>query len=417
MIDNKRRTMIFINIVIFLCLASFASANLLAELLAPFETTNFSNIYDSYSSIIDFIIYTVLFVGLSQVTIGKHFDTRGGKGVVVAIGLVLAIGLTISESYMGFNLRSFGPLAATIFIFLVGFVIFLGIKSAGMEAIGAASITLVLTYFSIRSVSPSFFDYMINNEYLSWLHSVILIAALISVYKIFRLFFSKKEVTQQNKSESFFKNISSKPKDFINQLQDEKNEKDFIKKKLEKITNEVGKDSKQIIKDLLELKKFIHEFGNLEKGKELISMKVLSIISKERLVHLRMKSLKEIVQRISNFDIQNFENLQNEYKSLSINEKKNVGKQLKAEWRKLDVEKQLLKLEEVLKKYDQSFRHHLELLIVSLRSNKIKSASEQIDEAIKNEKSLLATLQQMEQLEKRLKSFTKKGIKEIIKTQ
>jgi len=417
MIDNKKRIMIVVYILLFLCLVSTVSANLLTEILSPFETTNFSDIYDSYSSIIDFIIYTVLFVGLSQVTIGKRFESKGGKAVVVAIGLVLAIGLTISESYMGFNLRSFGPLAATLFIFLVGFVIFLGIKSAGMEPIGAVSITLVLTYFSIRSVSPSFFDWMISNKYLSWLHSVILIAVLISVYKIFRLFFSRKEESKESKSDGFFKNIVSKPTDFISQLKEEKDELSFIKKKLEKITEEAGKDSKQIIKDLLELKKFIKEFGNSDKGKELISKKVESIIPKERKVHLRIQTLREMVQKISNFDIQNFENLQNVYKSLSSSEKKNVEKGLKTEWKKINIEKQMLRLEVAIKKYDQLFRHHLELLIVSLRSNKIKSAVEQIDETIKIEKSLLAVLQQMEQLEKRLESFTKKEIKEIIKTQ
>ncbi|MBL1214670.1 MAG: hypothetical protein D8M61_15115 [Ignavibacteriae bacterium] len=409
--------MILVYVLIFVCLTSFVSANLLTEILSPFETTNFSDIYNSYYSIIDFIIYSVLFIGLSQVTIGKRFDSRGGKAVVVAIGLVLAIGLVISESYIGFNLRSFGPLAATIFIFLVGFVIFLGIKSAGMEVVGAASITLVITYFSIRSISPSFFDYMITNEYLSWLHSIILIAVLISAYKIFRLFFAKKEVADQNNSDGFFKNISSKPKDFFNQIQEEKNEKDFIKKKLEKITNESGKDSKQIIKDLLELKKLIHEFGNSEKGKELIARKVESIIPKERQVHLKIQSIVEMVKRISNFDIQNFKNLQNNYESLPESERKSVVKQLKVEWKKLDVEKQLLKLDVVIKKYDKSFRYHLELLIVSLRSNKIKSSIEQVDEAIKTEKSLFVTLQQMEKLEHKLEGFLSKETNSILKNE
>lgn len=415
MIDNKKRIMIFISFMLFFGLASFVSADLLTEILSPFETTNFSDIYDSYSSIIDFIIYTILFVGLSQVTIGKRFEAKGGKAVVVAIGLVLAIGLTISESYMGLNLRSFGPLAAAIFIFMVGFVIFLGIKSAGMEILGAVSITLVLTYFSIRSVSPSFFDWMINNKYLAWLHSIILIAVLISVYKIFRLFFSKKGESEESNSDRFLKNIVSKPSNLISHLKKEKDELNFIKKKLEKVTNEAGKDSKQIIKDLEEIKKFIHEFGNSDKGKELISKKVESLIPKERQIHLRIQALREMVRRISNFDIQNFENLQNDYKSLSSIEKKNVEKTLKTEWKRLDVEKQMLKLEETIMKYDQLFRHHLELLITSLRSNKTKSAIEQIDETIKDEKRLLTTIQQMEELEKRLKRFTKKEIKDISK--
>lgn len=413
MFDNKNRIMIIISLMWLFGLASTVSADLLTEILSPFESTNFSDIYDSYYSIIDFIIYTVLFIGLSQVTIGKRFEARGGKAVVVAIGLVLAIGLAISESYIGFNLRSFGPLAAAIFIFMVGFVIFLGIKSTGMEIVGASSITLVLTYFSIRSVSPSFFDWMISNQYLSWLHSVILVAVLISMYKIVRLFFSKKEESKDYNSDGYFKNIVSKPSNLISHLKEEKDEMTFIKKRIEKITNEAGKDSKQIIKDLEEIKKLINEFGNSEKGRKLISNKVANIIPKERIVHLKIQSLREMIQRISSFDIQNFENLQKEYKFLSPIEKKNVEKELKTVWQKLDMEKQMLRLEEVIKKYDQSFMHNLELFIVALRSNKIKSAIEQIDEVIKNEKTLFAIIRQMEKVEKQLESFTKKEIKDI----
>ena len=74
------------------------------------------------------------------------------------------------------------------------------------------------------------------------------------------------------------------------------------------------------------------------------------------------------------------------------------------------MEKQLLKLEEVIRKYDHSFNHHLELLIVSLRSNKIKSAVEQIDETIKIEKNLFQTVRQMEELDKKLERFIGKEI-------
>ena len=233
MIDYKQVIMIIIYLLVLLTISAFVTANLASEVLSPFETTDFSEIYNSYSSIIDFIIYTVLFVGLSQLTIGKHFEAKGGKAVVVAVGLVLAIGLTISESYLGFNLRSFGPLAATLFIFLVGLVIFLGIKSAGMETIGAISITLVLTYFSIRSVSPGYFDWMINNKYLSWLHSVVLVAVFISVYNMFRLFFSRNKKSVEPNQQGFFNSAINKPKELMSQIKEERDELDFIKKKLE----------------------------------------------------------------------------------------------------------------------------------------------------------------------------------------
>ncbi len=158
--------------------------------MLPFEGLELSATYDSYSGIIDFLIYTVLFIGLAQVTLGKKFDSNGGKAVIVSIGLILAIGLSISESVLGFNLRSFGPLAAAIFIVFVAMVIYLGFKAFGMDTIGSASLTLVLTYFSIRAITPGFFDWMMANPQTSWLHSMLVIAVLISIYKLFRFVFS-----------------------------------------------------------------------------------------------------------------------------------------------------------------------------------------------------------------------------------
>ncbi|MBI1931197.1 MAG: hypothetical protein HYS24_01505 [Ignavibacteriales bacterium] len=397
--------------------SSFASGNLLTEILSPFETTDFSEIYDSYSSIIDFIIYVILFVGLSQVTIGKIFDSRGGKAMVVAIGLVLAIGLVISESIIGFNLRSFGPLAATIFIFLVGFVIYHGIKSTGMEAIGAISISLVVTYFSIRSIAPSYFDWMKDNEYMGWLHSVILIAVVISIYKIIKLFFSNKDEPSESekKSPKNLKNIISKPTEFIRQAKEEKEEENFIKKKLAIISNETGKDSKQLIEDFQNLKKIITEFKDSEKGQFLIAEKIKAIIPKEMLISSKILTLREMVRKVSDFDIKNFENLQQEFKTLPPEEKTKIEKQLRIEWKKLDIEKQLLNLELAVNKYDQLVKYHLDLLHESLKTNNINNAITQINEAIKFEKNLHSAVNQIEHLEKQLTRFTKKGIKDLEK--
>ena len=164
-----------------------ASANIIDNLLLPFKGVNFSTIYDSYSPIIDFIIYATLFIGLSQATLGKRFESSGGRAVVSAVGLALAIGLAISEATLGFNLRSFGPLAAGIFIFFVGFTLYLGIKTAGMNTVNAGSLALVITYFSISAVTPNFFDWMMNNPSTSWIISIVSIAVIILMYKVIRL--------------------------------------------------------------------------------------------------------------------------------------------------------------------------------------------------------------------------------------
>ena len=98
-------------------------------------------------------------------------------------------------------------------------------------------------------------------------------------------------------------------------------------------------------------------------------------------------------------------------------EKKKVEKEIKLEWKKLNIEKQMILLEQAIVEYDRAFNHALELLVVSLRSNRIKSAIEQVDLALGIEKRLLKIIKQMDGLEKKLESFTKKEIKEMIKTQ
>jgi hypothetical protein len=387
------------------------------DLLSPLSGVNFSETYDSYSSIIDLFIYAVLFIGLAQVTIGKRFESNGGKAMVVAIGMVLAIGLAISESVIGFNLRSFGPLAAAIFIFLVGLVIFLGIKGFGMEAVGAASITIVITYFSIRSITPGLFDWMVSNPNMAWLHSVLLIAVFISLYKIVRIFFPRRDEGLVKENKSFINSVARKPKDFLEHIREGKNEKNFIKAKLEKITEEAGKGLKQIIRDLIELREYIVEFGGTTRGRDMLVRKIESIIPKEQQTQIKIQTINQMVRGLSNFDIERFENLKEEYKNLPSKAKIHLKKELQSEWQKMDIEKQMKKLEEAVMEYDHSFNHALKMTIVSLRSNRIKSSLRQLDEAIKSEKQLLKSLQQMERLEKKLESFIKKEMKEMMKTQ
>lgn len=181
MTDYKLRFTI-ISIILIIIFSTPIRANVIDDILYPLQGFDFSTTYASYSSFIDFTIFVILFIGLAQVTIGKRFDSKGGKAMVVAIGLVLAIGLVISESMIGFNLQSFGPLAAAIFIFLVGLVIYQGMRGFGMEVVGSVAIAVVLTYFSIRSVTPGIFDWILDRADFAWFHSVILVAVIIAAF-------------------------------------------------------------------------------------------------------------------------------------------------------------------------------------------------------------------------------------------
>ncbi len=77
------------------------------------------------------IIYLIVFIGLSQTILSKKFQGRGGKAVVISVGLILTIAMITAEKSFGFNIKTFGPVAVWIIIFLISTVLFHTIKHIG----------------------------------------------------------------------------------------------------------------------------------------------------------------------------------------------------------------------------------------------------------------------------------------------
>lgn len=386
--------------------------NILDDVFAPFGGIDFSQTYDSYSSIIDFVVYATLFVGVSQATIGKRFEGRGGKAVVSSIGMILAIGLSISESMLGFNLRSFGPLAAGLFIFLVGFTLYLGIKTAGMNTVNAGSIALVVTYFSIRAVAPGFFDWMMGNPYTSWIHAVVLIAVVIAAYRMIRCILPGRDTDLKAEAKELLGKATQAPRELVDQMHAEKHEKDFMKAHLEKITEAAGKTSRQILEDLQAMRKLIEQFGATSKGQFLIAAKIEAIAPKEHQVIRSLRKLKEMVNRLSRFDHQHYDKLRAEWHKLSAKARKQIEDEMRDEWKKLQAEEEIKRLEEVVARYDQNFKHAVRMISTSLKTNRQQEALSWTDQAIKWEKQVQKALQEIEALEHKLVRYTRQEIKD-----
>jgi len=398
-------------VVGMLLFAAQVSASVIDDLFSPFDGVDFSQTYDQYYSVIDFIVYAVMFVGISPATLGKRFEGKGGKAVVSAVGMVLAIGLTISERTLEFNLRSFGPLAAGLFIFFVGFMMYMGIKTAGMDAASSGSIALVITYFSIRAVAPGFFDWMAGNKYMSWMHAVLLIAVLISAYRVIRLILPGRNKHLGKEALKFANECTKGPKELFDQLHDEKREEEFIKTRLEKITESAVKNSGQIIEELQDLKKLIDEYGGTVRGRYLLARKVEIIAPEEHQTRRLFASIQEMAKKLSEFDHNNFIKLKDQYEKLSHDARKEIHDEFKAEWHKIGAEKELARHEKGLSEYDRNFAHALSMVVVALKADKIKDAHSWIDEAIKWEKRVQKSFKELEHLEKKLEAYTRREIK------
>jgi len=364
-----------------------------------------SQYYNEYTSIIDIFVYALLFVGISQATLGKHFTTRGGKAVSVALGIALAIGLVMSEKTIGFNLRSFGPIAAGIIIFLVGILIFLGLKKAGIASISAAASAFLITYFIILTVISGFAQLITSSPYTSWIQVLVIIAFAIIVYKILQSLFSKK---QNSPEETLKKNMDDKSpentdlKEQINQL---KGEKDFIKNEMENKSEVAAKVSKDIIAELSNMKKLMGELCTPQSRYTVL--KTLQFIPpQEQQISNAFLPIKQKVKQLASFDYRHFQQLKNDYRKLPPSDRKLIKAEIKEEWKKLDAENRIVRLENSGESYNRNIIRVIQDLSLALKENRIRDALILINEAIKWEEKILRIFKQMKHLEHRLKSYT-----------
>src|SRR5690606_28581106 len=85
------------------------------------DSGSIADYYYQYSEIFDFFLFLLLFLGLSQMILSKHFE-QVNKSVYVAVGIFLALALVLWENRAGTTLIELsGPIP--IAILLIGLVL------------------------------------------------------------------------------------------------------------------------------------------------------------------------------------------------------------------------------------------------------------------------------------------------------
>lgn len=120
---------------------------------------NIADIYESYSSWIDFFLFLLIFLGLGQSILGEHFKAQGGKAVFVGLGIFLAFALLLWEQQTGFSLvKNLGPYAFTVFLLLLGTLIYKWVHGASNNALVAGSVTYLLIVIALMA-TPTYYGF------------------------------------------------------------------------------------------------------------------------------------------------------------------------------------------------------------------------------------------------------------------
>jgi len=185
--NRKTFFVLLISLFVFSALAIAVSAQgVFDALLSPFG--RFDEVYTKFSFFIDTVIYLIIFLGLAKFALGKRFG-KEGRAVVVGVGIVLALSLSLFSARAGFNIASFGPVAAIILMALMGYSVWVGIKSLeieGVDNLTLAAIAYLLVYFGVLMAVPGAAAWI--NERVPVIGALLALLALgFTVYIIYKM--------------------------------------------------------------------------------------------------------------------------------------------------------------------------------------------------------------------------------------
>jgi hypothetical protein len=145
-------------IVGFILSARFVYAeNFLDYLFKPLGGISVVSFYDNYWYAVDFMLYLIVFLGVARVSLEKKFTGRGGKALIVVLGLMLTIAMTWIAESIGFKIANLWPVAAGLFMAIIAFLIFRLMAEQGAKLGKGVATAYVVTFLVVQAVMPELF--------------------------------------------------------------------------------------------------------------------------------------------------------------------------------------------------------------------------------------------------------------------
>lgn len=272
------------------------------RVFVPFKYLDLSSVYAAYAGIIDFFIYSLIFVAVAQVTLGRRFAGSGGRAISIGTGLTLAVAMLIAEKTFDFNIQSFGPLAVAIVILLLGIMIYKLLHHAGMGGLRAGSATYIALFLTALAVTPEFLGWIA--EAMPLLGLALIIALVLAVFGAASLLWP----SGRGGLEAKLRRTKAEPRPNPSDQETFSREAKYIKHRIRPITKKAVKGTETILKDLGSIQKAITQFGKNPEARRVIINQISRVMPKQHQVQIRIESVKQLSNRILRLDNAIFSN-------------------------------------------------------------------------------------------------------------
>jgi hypothetical protein len=373
----------------------------LQELFSPFEYLDITQTYERYSGIIDLLVYILIFVGLGQAILAHRYPGPGGRAVAIGVGLALALAMVLAEEWFQFNIRSFGPFAATLIVVLLGIMMFSLLNGAGMSKLASASLAYVTIFFGMRAVSPEFFDRL--NETMPLLSVAGLVALVAAVVTVVTGLFP-------GSGHSWFR-LARHGNDTPRQHTHRKDiyaEAGSLKKYGEPIAKKSIRESGILVRDLKAAREAIKKHGQNPAHRRNIVEQMQQFIPRENELLHDIENLKTLSERLLAFDEQVLhEDLHAQWAGATPEGKERLKREIHAELAKANLEKRMAHIAFAMRAHLEALHHSVTESAHALNDGQVREALALMDRAIMEDAAIGKMAQQVRAMEKLLLRFVR----------
>ncbi len=386
---------------------SAAAAPLTVEdLFRPFEYLNLTEVYDHYSALIDFFIYTLIFVGLAQATLARLYEGRGGRAVAIGVGLSLATAAVIAEETYHFSLKSFGPYATTLTILALGIMTFSTLTRVGMQKTPSAGLAYIIAFFGVNTVAPEFFQWL--NKTAPLLGAAALLALLLSLLGVLASLWPGPALP----SRIFYPHEPPRwahPRD-ARRREGAAQEVHWLKGFGRRAANNASHESRHLDRDLRHVRESIRRHGADPNQRRRILEEMERAVPEEEAIWRDIETVKRLNERLMALDEAVLhEDLRDRAGAMTPEEKTGLKKRINDALLKLDVEQRIARLEEALRARLRAVAEHVKAGAQTLAAGDSAASLTAVDRAIGEDGQLRRLARQVKVLEKVLLSLAKRG--------
>ncbi len=340
--------------------------------------------YDKYSIFIDFALFLMIFTGLIKTVFHNQWQEGSGKkALITGLSAALSLALILTKEQIGFSIQSLGPIAAIIFLLLLGFGLFKMFRSFQINTGTSICLTAVLGYFSLISVTPNIFEYGLFKPYLDLIDLIIAIGVIYCIYRLLTYCFGN--IYNSDKQFQQLQEISESGGNNNKQINIDENsafntERKFIKQKIKPEIKKSSKDIKYILKSLFKIRKL------LKNGK--YSNEELNNLLKEILIYKNdfenhSNIIIKNIKMLGAFDFELYKIYNTQIKKLSKQEQEVLQNKISAEYEKYCDESKMLEFENKVLTFKNQFLFELNDSITDLKKGNAASALTKLENAIR----------------------------------